>query len=150
MPQSLSRLLVHEIFSTKNRQRDLHPEVQPELFAYLGGALKNQGCFPIRIGGVEDHVHLFFVLDRIHSISKITEQIKITSSRWLKEQKPQLGGFAWQRGYGAFSVSPSCEETVVQYIHNQRVHHQTLTFQDEFRQFLVRHSIPFDERYVWD
>ena len=150
MPQSLSRILIHEIFSTKDRHRSLRVDLQPELFDYLGGALKAQGCFPIQIGGVEDHVHLFFALDRIHSISKITEQIKSSSSRWLKQQGSELSDFFWQRGYGAFSVSSSHQDQVVAYIQQQRIHHQTLSFQDEFRRFLGRHSIPFDERYVWD
>jgi len=112
--------------------------------------LQNLGCTPVLINSVEDHIHLLFDLGRTTSVSKAVEDVKKSSSKWIKTQGLEFAGFAWQAGYGAFSVSESNVETVQQYIANQCEHHRKKTFQDEYRQFLERHRIPFDERYVWD
>jgi len=148
MPQSLARILVHLVFSAKNREPLLAPEFRDRTFEYLGGALNGVGCPVIKVGGVADHVHLLFVLGRTISISEVVEEVKKQSSKWVKEHVGP--GFYWQNGYGAFSVSPSNVETVKLYIENQEHHHRTLTFQDEFRELLRRHEIEWDERYVWD
>jgi REP element-mobilizing transposase RayT len=148
MPQSLARVLVHLVFSTKNRKPLIAPDHFPRLWAYLGGALNGIGCPVIAVGGVADHVHLLFVLGRTISLSKAVEELKKESSKWAKDtMHPE---FYWQNGYGAFSVSPSNGEQVKTYIANQERHHRTTTFQDEFRELLRRHQIEWDERYIWD
>jgi len=150
MPQSLARLLIHVIFSTKNRAPLLLPEVRPAVHQYLGTVLRDYDCPTVRIGGVEDHVHLFFGLSRTLSIAKAVEIIKTTSSKWIKLQAPNLAEFHWQNGYGAFSVSPSQMEAVIRYIENQEAHHREISFQDEMRGLLHRHGVEYDERYAWD
>jgi putative transposase len=148
MPQSLSRIIIHLVFSTKNRAPLILPEHRTRLFDYLGGTLNNVGCPVIRVGGVADHVHLLHVLGKTMSVSKVVEEVKKESSKWCKEVvHPE---FYWQAGYGAFSVSPSNVEAVRIYIDGQEEHHRELTFQDEFRELLRRHGIEWDERYVWD
>ena len=148
MPQSLARNVIHLIFSTKNRDPFIVPFFRGGLFAYLAGSLNNIGCPAIEVGGVGDHVHLLFVLSRTLSLSKTVEEVKKGSSKWMKEKgEPK---FYWQSGYGAFSVSASNEEKVAAYISNQEEHHRIVTFQDEFRAFLQKHKVEWDEKYVWD
>jgi REP element-mobilizing transposase RayT len=146
----LSRILVHLIFSTKDRVPCLDPAVQAELHPYLAVVLRDNGCPSLKVGGAGDHVHLLFGLSRTMSIAEVVETVKTSSSKWIKGQGPQLLGFHWQGGYGAFSVSQSHADTVVQYIAGQVEHHRRVTFQEEFRAFLERYQVPFDERYVWD
>lgn len=148
MPQSLSRVLVHLVFSTKNREPLLVPSVRDRTFAYLGGTLSAIGCSPIVVGGVADHVHALFVLAKTLAVSKVVEEVKKESSKWAKQHIHPT--FYWQSGYGAFSVSPSNVEAVRGYIQNQEEHHRERSFQDEFREFLQRHGVEWDERYVWD
>ncbi len=150
MPQSLSRVLVHLIFSTKNREPVLSPAIRDELFPYLAVVLSNDGCPPVRVGGVADHVHLLFGLSRTRSIADVVENVKTSSSKWVKTRGPVLAHFHWQCGYGAFSVSSSNADAVAEYIARQEEHHRTRTFQDEYREFLARHEVEYDERYVWD
>ena len=150
MPQSLARLHIHLVFSTKNRERIITDDVRSPLHAYMATVLQNLGCAPVLINSVEDHAHLLFDLARTISISQVVEDVKKSSSKWIKNQGPEFAGFAWQAGYGAFAVSESNVETVRAYIANQREHHRTKTFQEEYRAFLERHSVAFDERYVWD
>jgi REP element-mobilizing transposase RayT len=148
MPQSLARILVHLVFSTKNREPFLAADKRPRALAYLGGTLNAIDCPVLTVGGVADHVHLLFVLGRAVSLSKAVEEVKKESSKWAKDAVHP--GFYWQNGYGAFSVSPSNVERVKAYIGNQEQHHRTMTFQDELRRLLRRHNIDWDERYVWD
>jgi len=148
MPQSLSRMLVHLVFSTKNREPFIVPDRRDRLFEYLGGTLNALGCPVIRVGGMADHVHLLFVLSRTLSISEVVEQVKKESSKWAKEHVHPA--FYWQNGYGSFSVSPSNEPGVRAYIENQEEHHRVRSFQDEYRELLRKHGIEWDERYVWD
>ncbi len=150
MPQSLSRILVHLVFSTKNRERFLTPAVQTELHPYLAGVLKAIDCPSLQVGGVEDHVHLFFGLSRTRTIADIVETVKTSSSKWIKTKGTAFAGFHWQSGYGAFSVSQSDADAVVAYVVNQAKHHQKMSFQDEYRRLLERYKVQFDERYVWD
>jgi REP element-mobilizing transposase RayT len=150
MPQSLTRLHVHLVFSTKNREPIITDSVRPSLHAYMATVLQNLNCHPVLINSVEDHIHLLFELARTVSVSQAVEDVKKSSSKWIKEQGPEFRTFAWQSGYGVFAVSESNVEIVRQYIANQREHHRKKTFQDEYRQFLERHRIPFDEKYVWD
>jgi len=148
MPQSLAKILVHLVFSTKNRERIIPREVRPRLHAYLVGILGNLKCPSIQTGGTADHVHILFNLGRTVALSEVVEEIKKSSSKWMKVQG--VPAFAWQAGYGAFSVSEGQAAAVVRYIQGQEEHHRTVSFQDEVRQFLEEYRVPFDERYVWN
>jgi putative transposase len=150
MPQSLSRILVHLVFSTKDRAPLLAPDVCERLYPYIDGTLQADDCVPIQLGGAEDHIHLLFGLSRTKSISQVTRDIKSNSTKWMRETFPRLRECSWQAGYGACSVSSDRVPGVVRYIQDQNEHHKELSFKDEFRQFLKEHDIEFDERYVWD
>lgn len=150
MPQSLANVLIHLVFSTKDRAPCLIPSVCPALHAYLATVARNAGCECPRVGGVEDHVHLAIRFSRTTTIANLVEELKTSSSKWLKTQSSDLGGFAWQRGYGVFSVGPSDLDALLAYIDRQEEHHRTRTFQDEYRMFLTKYGVAFDERYVWD
>jgi len=149
MPQSLSKVLVHLIFSTKNREPLIAPEIRPRLHAYLVGILDNLKSPSLRTGGVADHVHILFALGRTISQADLIEEVKKSSSKWMKAE----GGvpeFTWQAGYGAFSIGESQADTAIRYIQSQEEHHRKVTFQEEFRKFLDRYIVAYDERYVWD
>ena len=150
MPQSLSRILVHLDFSTKNREPVLSTPLQTELHPYLAGTLDQIDCPTLRVGGVADHVHLLFGLSRTKSIAEIVEALKTASSKWIKSKNPRLANFHWQSGYAAFSVSQSDADQVVAYIADQAEHHRQRTFQEEYRLLLEKYRVAFDERYVWD
>lgn len=150
MPQSLSYLLTHIVFSTKDRAPVLDPVVSPALHAYLATVARNVDCECFRVGGVADHVHLAVRISRTITMAKLIEELKTSSSKWIKTQSPSLATFAWQRGYGAFSVGPSDLDALLHYIDTQEEHHRTHTFQDEYRAFLKKYGIDYDERYVWD
>jgi REP element-mobilizing transposase RayT len=150
MPQSLSRVIIHIIFSTKDRNPWLDAEVRPRMHAYLATICRDLGAETFRVGGVADHVHLVTTLPRTLSQASLLEDVKKTSSKWIKTLGPAYGQFHWQRGYGAFSVSPSQLTGVVEYVEHQDEHHRHRSFQEEYREFLHRHGVEFDERYVWD
>jgi REP element-mobilizing transposase RayT len=150
MPQSLARLHIHLIFSTKNRERIIHNAVRNSLHAYMATVPQNLDCPPVLINSVEDHVHILFELGRTVAISQAVEDVKKSSSRWIKTQGTEFAGFTWQAGYGAFAVSESNVPAVCAYISGQQEHHHRKTFQDEYRAFLERHGLAYDERYVWD
>ncbi len=150
MPQSLARLHVHLVFSTKNRDPLITDGVRGSLHAYMATVLQNLGCAPVLINSMEDHIHLLFDLARTVAVSHVVEDVKKSSSKWIKTQGEVFATFAWQAGYGAFAVSESMVETVRNYVANQAEHHRKRTFQDELREFYKRHRIVFDERYIWD
>lgn len=150
MPQSLSYLLTHIVFSTKDSAAVLDATVLPALYAYLATVARNADCECFRVGGVADHVHLAVRLSRTITMAQFIEELKTASSKWLKTQSPALAAFAWQRGYGGFSVGPSDLNALLHYIDTQEEHHKTRTFQDEYRAFLTKYGIEYDERYVWD
>lgn len=150
MPQSLSCIIIHVIFSTKDRAQVLDAEIRPSLHAYLATVARNADCECFRTGGVSDHVHLAVRLTRTLTIAKLVEELKTSSSKWLKTQSPSLTEFSWQRGYGAFSVSPANLDALLHYIDHQEEHHRKRTFQEEYRSFLTQYGIEYDERYVWD
>ena len=150
MPQSLARLHIHLIFSTKNRQPVLHDAVRDSLHRYQATVLRNLDCPPVLINSVADHVHILFELGRTVAVANAVEQVKKTSSKWIKTQGAEFARFAWQAGYGAFAVSQSNVTAVRQYIAAQQKHHRKNSFQDEYRAFLQRHNVTFDEKYVWD
>ena len=150
MPQSLSKLLVHLVFSTKDRVPCLAPEIRAELYPYMATVFSNLNCHALRIGGVEDHVHALLLLGITASVSEVVEKVKVPTSKWLKADYPQLGVFHWQNGYGAFSVGQTETEKVISYIDGQAEHQRQVTFQEEYRKFLEKYQIEYDERYVWD
>jgi REP element-mobilizing transposase RayT len=151
MPQSLARVVLHVIFSTKNRVSFLKDlELRSRLHAYLAGILQRIDCEPILINGVEDHVHILCNLSRTVAIAQLIEEVKKNSSKWMKEQSPAYRDFFWQSGYGSFSVSQSNIEQVRAYVAAQPEHHRKLSFQDELRALYRKHGIEFDERYVWE
>ncbi len=150
MAQSLSKIYVHLIFSTKHRERTLPDEIRPDLHAYMGGTLKGLGCLPVEINTEPDHLHALFLLARTAMLSDVVGQLKKSSNDWLRGRGPQFTSFFWQAGFGAFSVSQSQVEEVRAYIRNQREHHRVKSFQEEFRSFLKAYEVEFDERYVWD
>jgi putative transposase len=151
MPQSLANVLLHVIFSTKNRTPYLQDEqLRNDLYAYLAGTLRNLDCPALIVGGVSDHVHILCQLSRTMTIAELIQESKSESSKWVKERDHSLSDFRWQNGYAALSVSQSNAARVREYIAAQEEHHRTRSFQDEIRLLLRRHQIEFDERYVWD
>jgi REP element-mobilizing transposase RayT len=150
MPQSLVKNYVHITFSTKNRYPFIDKAISRELFSYLAGICKNNESWPVEIGGYLDHVHILCVLSRKIALMKLVEELKAHSSKWIKTKGIKYRNFYWQNGYGAFSVNPNGIEVVRGYILNQEVHHTTRTFKDEYRAFLKKYRIEYDERYVWD
>jgi REP element-mobilizing transposase RayT len=150
MPQSLSAVYLHAVFSTKDRRPFLSDrELRLSLHGYLGEISKRLECAPLRVGGVEDHVHILARLGRTVTQADLIKELKRASTLWLKSQ-PSLSDFSWQGGYGCFSVSVSNLETVTAYIDNQEEHHKKLTFQDELRALLRKHGEAWDEKYLWD
>jgi putative transposase len=151
MPQSLAQIYLHIVFSTKDR----HPllidnSIRNEVHAFLGGECNKLECPVIRVGGVEDHVHVLCRLGRTLSPAALVKELKRESSQWIKSKWPSLSGFYWQNGYGAFSVSPGHVEKLRLYIDNQDEHHRKVSFQDEFRRLLKLYGLKWDEKYVWD
>jgi len=150
MPQSLARIYLHLIFSTKNREPILADSIRPGLHSYLDGILRDLDSPAVEINSVSDHTHLLFCLSCTHAVSEIVAQTKRGSSAWLKTQDRRYATFHWQNGYGVFSVSQSGVDEVREYIRDQQAHHQKSTFQEEYRTFLRRYGIEYDEKYVWD
>jgi REP element-mobilizing transposase RayT len=150
MPQSFVSLNCHAVFSTKNREPLLTESVQSRLYEYVGGTARHIGSTVLAIGGMPDHVHLLLSLGKQSPIADLIRDIKSNSSRWIHETFENLRGFAWQTGYGAFSVSCSNLDQVRGYIGQQVAHHRTRTFQEEFLTLLQRHNIEYDEQFLWD
>ena len=151
MPQSLAKVLVHIVFSTKHRYPFLaEKNIRDEMHAYLGATCNELECAVLTVGGVADHVHILCVLSRNVSIAKLVGDVKRGSSKWVKTKGKMLTKFAWQNGYGVFSVAQSQVERVREYIAGLEEHHRKKTFQDEYRLFLKEYGVDFDERYVWD
>ncbi len=150
MPQSLSNILVHLVFSTKGRAPHLIPDIRAELFPYATGVLRNLDCPLLQIGGVEDHVHILFQLPRTAPLAHVVEKVKTATSKWIKTKGSAYANFAWQAGYGAFSIGAGDAEETIRYIQTQEEHHRKTTFQEEVRALMVSAGIEIDERYVWD
>ncbi|RYG56425.1 transposase [bacterium] len=151
MSQSLAKILIHAVFSTKERHSFLRDAVlRTETHSFLGGILGKLGCPPIIVGGAEDHVHLLFALGRTCAVSDVMKETKRVSSVWIKSRNVTLLDFAWQSGFGAFSIGYSQLNSVRAYIARQESHHRRVSFQDEFRKMLTNYKVAFDERYVWD
>lgn len=150
MAHTYTHLLTHIIFSTKDRRPFLDADLKSRLFPYLGGILRAHDSKALIVNGPTDHVHILASLAAKHSLSNLMRELKADSSGWVHQTFPNQKMFAWQIGYGAFSVSHSNLAEVEKYIANQEEHHRKISFQDEFRQLLKRYEIEFDERYVWD
>ena len=150
MGQSLTKIITHAAFSTKGRFTLIDNKVEASLHAYLAEVCKQLDCLPIKVGGYTDHVHVLFFLSKKVALMDLMEEIKKRSSKWMKTQGREYADFYWQNGYGAFSVNPSEIEVVVKYIEQQHEHHKIVSFQDEYRAFLKKYAIEYDERYVWD
>ena len=150
MAHSYTNLLYHIVFSTKGRETWLSEAMSPRLYEYLGGAIRSEGGIALAINGWLDHVHILAKLRQDKRVSDVLRDLKANSSGWIHREFVGLRGFAWQRGYGAFTVSQSQVEGVKRYIANQKVHHQTVSFKEEFLALLKAHGIEYDERYIWD
>jgi putative transposase len=150
MSQSLANIHTHLVFSTKNRHPWLTDDVRPDLHAYMATVLAHLNSPAQIINSIEDHVHILFNLHRTLALSKAVERVKSSSSQWLKSQSLTLEKFSWQSGYGAFSVSESNLPEVSHYISQQREHHRTKSFQEEYLAFLQRHHMDYDQQYIWD
>jgi putative transposase len=149
MPQSLVKILVHIVFSTKDRARIIDPSIEPQLYGYISGIIKNNGGRLIIAGGDADHIHLLVSIGRI-DIAELIGDIKRDSSSWIKKQDRRFAKFYWQRGYGAFSIGQSQVPAVSKYIRDQKEHHKTQSYQDEFRALCAKYEVEIDERYCWD
>ena len=150
MPQSITNILIHVVFSTKNREPFLLPApIRNETHRYLGGISKHLDAPVLAIGGVSDHIHLLAAFPRTLSPAEYVKELKRNSSTWLSLHKG-IPGFAWQSGYGAFSVSESQKQAVIDYIRRQEEHHRVVSFQEEYRSFLKRNGVSVDEKYLWD
>lgn len=149
MGNTYTSLHYHLVFSTKNRELWIRPDIEQRVWEYLGGIARQNDMKALQIGGIEDHVHLVVSIPATLPVSKALQLLKGGSSKWIHETFLDLAGFAWQDGYGAFTVSKSQLPDVVHYVASQREHHRTRTFQEEYRAFLEKHEIEYDERYVW-
>lgn len=150
MPQSLSKVYVHIVFSTKDRHPFLDISISQQLYKYLGGICKNMECWPVEIGGYRDHVHILCTLSRTVTQSKLLEELKKNSSKWIKTKEAKFANFSWQRGYAIFSVNSNDPAGLINYIQNQEEHHSQNNYQTELRKLFKRYKMDYDERYVWD
>jgi REP element-mobilizing transposase RayT len=149
MAHTYTSILVHAVFSTSGRAPLLTDDLRPEMHAYLAGILRRLEAVPIIVGGATDHVHLLARLPADLAVSDCLRMLKTNSSRWAKQRWPQRRSFAWQGGYGAFSVSESKRGAVIRYIQDQEQHHRRISFQEELLKLLKNHGVEFDERYIW-
>lgn len=149
MPQSLSKIYSHIVFSTKNRANIIDKKIEGELYNYIGGVCKSLECNPVIVGGYRNHVHILCLLSRKVAAMNLIQEIKQSSSKWIKTKGTQYSDFYWQDGYGVFSVSQSHVEKVTSYISNQEIHHQKRDFKKEFIVLLRRYKVEYDERYLW-
>ena len=150
MPQSLSKVIRHVVFSTKNREKTIPCHLSPNLHAYLAGLCRSKGSQAYRVGGTEDHIHIACTLPRTLTMAKLLEEIKKSSSIWMKQQEQGISHFSWQAGYGIFSLGQSQLPALLQYIDNQEEHHRTRTFKEELIELLEKYGVEYDEKYLWD
>jgi len=150
MANTYTSLFYHIVFSTKNRERYLLESIQQRVWQYIGGIARENNMSALTVGGVSDHVHVLLKMRPTQTVSKAVQLLKGGSSKWIHEAIPRMKKFAWQDGYGAFTVCPQHVEGVRQYILNQKEHHRRKTFQEEYLKLLKEHGIEYDERYLWD
>jgi putative transposase len=149
MADTYTSLYYHIVFSTKNRVDYIKPEIEQRVWEYLGGIARENKMAALQVGGIEDHIHTLVKALSTLAPSKIAQLLKGGSSLWIHTEFPELRGFAWQDGYGAFTVSKSAVPDVQRYIQNQRGHHRKVSFQEEYLEFLKKHGVDYDERYLW-
>lgn len=149
MANTYTCLYYHIVFSTKGRRPYIQPAIAPRVWEYMGGVVRAHKMTALQIGGVADHAHALIMAPPTIAPSKIAQYIKSDSSKWMHETFASLADFAWQEGYGAFTVSKSAIPTVIEYIRNQPEHHRKRTFQEEYLEFLHKHGVDYDERYLW-
>ena len=149
MTQSLSKLYIHATFHVKYNSVLLRKQDYADLYAYIGQVLKTQGCTPIQIGGVENHIHILCIMSKNIALAKLMEEVKRNSSRWIKTKDDYYKDFAWQGGYGCFSVSQSVVDRTRRYIQNQEQHHHGTTFEEEYLAFLKEYDVDYDEAYLF-
>jgi putative transposase len=150
MATSLSSILVHLVFSTKHREAFITPEIEAELYPYLAQIFREYGSPTLSINGTANHVHILFVLGRTSAVADLVEEVKSSSSLWIKTKGQEFRSFHWQTGYGAFSIGQSSVAALKEYIANQKQHHRRRTFEEEYRSLLQKYEINYDERYLWD
>ena len=150
MPQSLCKVYIHLVFSTKYQMDMIDTEIEKELYHYMSGTFREFDSPCLKINGAHNHVHCLFLLSRKIPICKVVEQVKARSSNWIKTMGCQYINFFWQNGYGAFSVSPTHLTQVKAYIVNQKSHHAYVTFKNEYIKFLEKYEIKYDKRYMWE
>ena len=150
MAQSLSSILIHLVFSTKNREPFITPAIESELHPYMAKIFRELKSPSLGIDGTTDHVHILFALARVITVADLVEEVKTSTSKWIKTKGHEFRNFHWQRGYGGFSIGQSNVAALKRYIRGQKQHHRRVTFQDEYRKFLKAYGIDYDERYVWD
>jgi REP element-mobilizing transposase RayT len=150
MAHTFTNLLTHIVFSTKDRIPSLESDLKTRLFPYMGGIFRELGSTPLLINGPADHVHILAVLPAKTSVSELLNKLKTNSSKWVHETFPARWSFAWQTGYAAFGVSHSQKQPVLDYIANQEEHHRKLSFKEEFVEFLKKHEMEYDEKYLWE
>ena len=149
MSSTLTNLLYHIVFSTKNREPIITAPIRADLYKYIGGIVRSEGGVLLEIGGIPDHVHLVVRFKAEPSVATMVKIVKSKSAKWLNEQPKRPGRFEWQRGYAAFTISKSQLENVRAYVKNQEQHHRRKTFQEELRLLLDKHGVEYDERYLW-
>jgi len=150
MSQTLTSLLVHPVFSTKNREPLITPEIEPDLFAYIGGILRNHQSCLLDAGSTEDHIHLLISQSKNIALSNLLKVVKGDSSAWIKSQGREFRQFHWQDGYGAFSFSKRDLQGLKRYVHNEKEHHRKWTFKEELIYILDENGVEYDERFLWD
>jgi len=149
MANTYTSLHYHIVFSTKNRELWIKPDIEQRIWSYLGGIARENKMKPLQIGGTEDHIHMLLGAPAVFGPAKIAQLIKGGSSAWIQTTFSQMNGFGWQDGYGAFTASKSNLPSIIAYIQSQREHHRTKSFQEEYRGLLKQHEIDYDECYVW-
>ncbi|MBY0311164.1 MAG: IS200/IS605 family transposase [Phycisphaerales bacterium] len=150
MASTLTKLLIHITFSTKNRIAIIPESIEPDLYSYIGGICRSMDSPLLAMGGTVDHVHMMISLSKTQSISALMLEVKRDSSKWIKLRDESLEAFAWQDGYFAFSIGESAANALRKYIAHQREHHRAVDFRDEVREFLRKYGIEWDERYIWE
>jgi putative transposase len=149
MAQTLTRLLVHVVFSTKERENTIAADIEQELYPYIGAICRTNESPLLVVGGTANHLHLLISMSKNLALSRLIMDIKKDSSKWIKTKGPRFAGFHWQDGYGAFTLGESQLDAARQYITGQKVHHQSMTFEDEYVALLAKYGVSYDPRYVW-
>ena len=150
MPNTYSQINIHAVYAVKGRENLLNPEFKSQLFKYTSGILSQLDQFPLAVNGAHDHVHMFFELNPVNSISEILRIVKSSSSKWVNDHQFVKGKFRWQEGYGAFSNARSERDNVINYIINQEEHHRKISFREEYLAMLAKFDISYDAKYLFE